>query len=760
MIAPAFRPAALSVSPARARVGQAFWRYGAVPRPDWRVRERSADYGPVTGIEPSAQPAAEAQRRAPGDCQGPPTAEMRPARQPAPETCLAPRPGAVAPLHEALLGAFHRIRLAEARVTRVEAREIHDLRRTRAHAALGFSSFADLAREMLQMSPRNAHQRATLHETLAAWPAIEEAFLAGSMTACQALAIRPALAPETVPFWIGLSRQLTVEQLRRRVQEMLAGAGVSVADSMIDPDPPGDVISFDAPHAVVVAWEDAMEMARRVLGRQAPRYECVEALLSEAGVPPGQPGELPPGDPESVPPGREAAAPTPPDQPAGPGPDAPGSPPTPDAPGSLPSPSVIARARLTLDLVARELDQLDDLIESAPCADAHARVARLTALHQLGRPLRVLTARLLRDLRDSGAMDHLGYGRLQDFVERHLRLSARTARALVAESLLFEDRPELEAAYATGRIGASQAIAIERNTSISRMADQIRRAEQLTCRQFTREMRFLERLASFAPALRARRPGPLPMPGLEDDLRVEIRQLGWTDEDIATGLLARGCAPEEAGGTAAAPRGAFQSPAPPTTHPIPAADICTPDPAEDPILMHRLETLVDLLALAADHPSNMKQIRFWAPLDIAAHWRAGIRHLRREAGNLPVWALVTILLMRSVRVWEQVDPGARPQGHRILERDGWRCQAPGCTARRALEIHHIRFRSCGGSNEAGNRITLCHAHHQHGVHAGVVRLQGRAPDNLQWEIGCRSGQPPLWTLRGERKIPKDPRRHF
>jgi hypothetical protein len=33
-----------------------------------------------------------------------------------------------------------------------------------------------------------------------------------------------------------------------------------------------------------------------------------------------------------------------------------------------------------------------------------------------------------------------------------------------------------------------------------------------------------------------------------------------------------------------------------------------------------------------------------------------------------------------------------------------------------------------------NRITLCAAHHLRGVHAGLIRIRGRAPDGLRFEL--------------------------
>jgi hypothetical protein len=46
----------------------------------------------------------------------------------------------------------------------------------------------------------------------------------------------------------------------------------------------------------------------------------------------------------------------------------------------------------------------------------------------------------------------------------------------------------------------------------------------------------------------------------------------------------------------------------------------------------------------------------------------------------------------------------------------------------------VLFRSAGGSDDGQNLITLCAAHHQRCVHGGVIRISGRAPDALVFEM--------------------------
>jgi hypothetical protein len=56
-----------------------------------------------------------------------------------------------------------------------------------------------------------------------------------------------------------------------------------------------------------------------------------------------------------------------------------------------------------------------------------------------------------------------------------------------------------------------------------------------------------------------------------------------------------------------------------------------------------------------------------------------------------------------------------------------------------------------GGDDLANRTTLCAWHHLRGVHAGLVRCAGTAPDALRFELGVRDLLPPLLTfVPGER----------
>lgn len=80
------------------------------------------------------------------------------------------------------------------------------------------------------------------------------------------------------------------------------------------------------------------------------------------------------------------------------------------------------------------------------------------------------------------------------------------------------------------------------------------------------------------------------------------------------------------------------------------------------------------------------------------------------------------------------DPGAPMGGYvaKVIERDGFRCQRPGCSNRTALTGSHIQSRARCGSEEPENLLTLCMVCHA-AIERGVLKATGRAPDQITWE---------------------------
>lgn len=76
----------------------------------------------------------------------------------------------------------------------------------------------------------------------------------------------------------------------------------------------------------------------------------------------------------------------------------------------------------------------------------------------------------------------------------------------------------------------------------------------------------------------------------------------------------------------------------------------------------------------------------------------------------------------------------------VLNRDNYTCQC--CKGKHKdskLEVHHIVFRSQGGSDEASNLITLCHTCHKD-LHSGKIniKLSGKVKGNLKYATQMNS----------------------
>ncbi len=69
----------------------------------------------------------------------------------------------------------------------------------------------------------------------------------------------------------------------------------------------------------------------------------------------------------------------------------------------------------------------------------------------------------------------------------------------------------------------------------------------------------------------------------------------------------------------------------------------------------------------------------------------------------------------------------------VLFRDEHRCQVPGCTATRGLDLHHIIHWSDDGPTDSWNLITICSRHHRmHHTHRLGISGNADRPDTLRF----------------------------
>jgi hypothetical protein len=132
------------------------------------------------------------------------------------------------------------------------------------------------------------------------------------------------------------------------------------------------------------------------------------------------------------------------------------------------------------------------------------------------------------------------------------------------------------------------------------------------------------------------------------------------------------------------------------------------------------------------------ELRVRVPRHVAGTVHAAIQAAReaawdREGRRITPGEALGIIAAHFVATWDPALPRRKTPARRILERDRCRCAVPGCS-RPAVHVHHVKFRSAGGGDDASNLVGLCAAHHLHAVHLGWIRVEGTAPDGLRWRL--------------------------
>lgn len=124
--------------------------------------------------------------------------------------------------------------------------------------------------------------------------------------------------------------------------------------------------------------------------------------------------------------------------------------------------------------------------------------------------------------------------------------------------------------------------------------------------------------------------------------------------------------------------------------------------------------------------SHLREIRFVQAL-------LPITSIVLETGTFDPHALKNPEVLRKKWLYQQgVNYGFANTKAYVLTRDGYTCQhCKGKSKDSRLEVHHIIFRSQGGSDEESNLLTLCKTCHD-GLHAGIIPLGRTGKRKGQW----------------------------
>jgi hypothetical protein len=609
--------------------------------------------------------------------------------------------------HEYLL----RYARLDAQVDRALGRLLRRLRDLDGVPKLGFGRFEDYVRERLGVTARWAQELMRLDRALGRLPVLAEARDAGRLPVSKVLALLAVVTPESEGEWSGRAPGLTVRALREEVRRGREGKGVlgattgsagGDADTIgsasgdrcgAGEEPEGTWVQLRAPAAVTHLFDYSIEIARRTAGAHAPVHRCVEHIVAEFFSGPHS-GSWPPASGGAGKGGGWGA---------GAGAEAGGG-------GAVvisrEAAAEIARREARARQAAEE-ERLEihaasgssmreprlaislvaalggERVPPDPVAlDAHLR--RLVRFRQARHGE---MARLLSRFRERRLWQKLSSASFEHYCRERLGISTRLAQELLRAERAFRVLPAIGAAYFGGRLTWAKSRLLLSICRPETQAIWLDRAMQVTARYLEREVAHARRERERDPERWVQDGGPLPL---------HHRPPYAADSPVR-----------------------------------PGAALDVPAPTSSP---------------GVGSGALPGVIRFWLPEPTERLWRLAHDTLAAAAGRPTApWQRLLVLLEHFLRTWDEPDRRRFSAHHALLARDGYQCTAPGCLARRGLELHHVRFRSRGGSDRAENQTTLCAVHHRIGIHRGWIRCEGEAPDAITWRL-------PVATFRGDVRI--------
>ncbi|MBI3767373.1 MAG: HNH endonuclease [Deltaproteobacteria bacterium] len=604
--------------------------------------------------------------------------------------------------------------------------------RGHAYRRLGFVRLSDYARERLGVSARTLHAAAWVATRLDALPLVTAAFDRAELSWAQVRAVCAVARPDDQEQWLARARATTVEELERIAHAVRPnGAGAGAAD----PDHDDGTIDSEAalrlriacPARVRALWRYALELASRVAGEPLAAWRAAEIIAAEAFS--GRPAGVSLVDravlacmrlarrSDSTTAARRTV--------------------TDPAASSLttsvssehsPEPTVAPESRsvATGQAGATREPERSDTAPSRAASDPFALDARLVAAMRAIRTSEPRIGRLLRIVVDKHLYRTHGFASFADYVRERLGISIRKAWALLKVERSTRRDDDFAQAYDEGAISWVCALTLLPVVDRTNAAAWIARADAVTVRRLADEVNYVLEARDLCGA-----DAPLDPPPLDSVLVSPVAQAIAT----STAVTSTAAAATSAASVASA---------------VTSAAAAAPSAASVQIGAHApsqtLLTKFDTGRRAALEVCDV-EIQFTAPVSVVALFREA---LDAYAGpGAPRWLALARVLQHVITYWEATPRHRDP----IFARDGWRCIVPGCSSRRNLHDHHLRYRSRGGGNARTNRSAVCAAHHLHGIHTGVVRASGTAPRAIHWQLGVRSDGPPLLTYVGDRRCP-------
>ena len=136
---------------------------------------------------------------------------------------------------------------------------------------LGYTNIGDYARERFGIAASTAVKMARFAKTLRARPFLQAAVRSGEVSTRRAEAVLPVAVGDVEDVWVARAKARPVRWLKAAVKEHAAEA----------PEEKWGRIAIRVPLEGRAAYEEAMEIGRKLLGANAPRGQILEAIAQE-----------------------------------------------------------------------------------------------------------------------------------------------------------------------------------------------------------------------------------------------------------------------------------------------------------------------------------------------------------------------------------------------------------------------------------------------------------------------------------------------
>ena len=662
--------------------------------------------------------------------------------------------------------------------------------RSRLHTVFGFARLDDYARERLGRSGRWLRDVAAVGEGFERMPELIAAVTGldggAPIGRVPAVLVARAATPESIAEWVRIARNATVRELRAAVARARGSAheaapgeeaaaegpeaarpapvhgAVSEPDRAAGRDDAEDrkLVRLLVPAPVKAAFEETLDLHRAVEGHEATVTSFIEALVAEAHAGPHPPDA----DAVHV---RSGAAESQLEEILARVTDRWSRLPVAHANPSFSDPVKTARtgggawadADGPLAVASEALNRFDDLVATRGGSGPDEIDGALRELICLEDALRRGLGGVLAELSERGAWSTLLFRGVAHYAEQRLGLGRTSCADRARLHRALRRFPLVREAYERGELRFESALLVVRLLEAAPAQGGVEeawidRAREVTIKRLRDETRHLARERLLDSRLGSR--APLDDAAWHATLR---REPGMTARRVwmMGGVAVRdgfgsstGCGGGAAAGDECARSASAPGPAP-ASGPAPGAGAVVPGTGCPgsvggcPDVFLRLRLPADLAdAFLATVEGRRRR---WTREVEAVPWDEpwpdphaapsilAARSFSVRCRRVPAWVCLLAMLEDYVATWD--DPAAAParDADRIYRRDGWRCAAPGCTSRRNLEDHHLRYRSRGGDNDESNRTCLCRFHHQRGEHGGLARCRGTAPLDITWRLG-------------------------